>query len=90
MVWETRRRELKSAPYELFVMLVTVLSILNLVLMYVVQDRDLDTVLLVMNGLLSTILGFGKDALARRYVSLSSQRHVPTLDLSALFAGTEG
>ena len=41
-------------------------------------------------GLLSTILGFGKDALARRCVSLASQRHVPTLDLSALFAGTEG
>jgi hypothetical protein len=41
-------------------------------------------------GLLSTILGFGKDALARRYVSLASKRKVPTLDLSALFAGVEG
>jgi hypothetical protein len=41
-------------------------------------------------GLLSTILGVAKDVLARRYVSLASQRHVPTLDLSALFAGTEG
>ena len=40
-------------------------------------------------GLLSTILGFGKDVLARRYVSLASQRHVPSLDLSALFAGIE-
>jgi hypothetical protein len=40
-------------------------------------------------GLLSTTLGFGKDALARRYVSLASARHVPTLDLSALFVGTE-
>lgn len=40
-------------------------------------------------GLLSTVLGFGKDALARRYVSLASRRHVPTLDLSAMFAGTE-
>jgi hypothetical protein len=40
-------------------------------------------------GLLATILGFGKDALARRYVSLASSRHVPTLDLSALFVGTE-
>lgn len=38
-------------------------------------------------GLLSTILGFGKDALARTYVSLASHRHVPSLDLSALFAG---
>lgn len=40
-------------------------------------------------GLLSTILGHGKDVLARRYVSLASRRHVPTLDLSALFAGIE-
>ena len=39
-------------------------------------------------GLLSTVLGYGKDALARRYVSLASRRHVPSLDLTALFAGT--
>lgn len=39
-------------------------------------------------GLLSTVLGYGKDALARRYVSLASKRHVPSLDLTALFAGT--
>lgn len=41
-------------------------------------------------GLLSTVLGFGKDALARTYVSLASRRHVPSLDLTALFAGTDG
>lgn len=40
-------------------------------------------------GLLSTILGHGKDALARRYVSLAAHRHVPSLDLSALFSGVE-
>jgi hypothetical protein len=40
-------------------------------------------------GLLSTVLGFAKDALARKYVSLASRRHVPSLDLSALFAGTD-
>jgi hypothetical protein len=39
-------------------------------------------------GLLSTVLGAGKDALARTYVSLACRRHVPTLDLSALFRGT--
>ena len=39
-------------------------------------------------GLLSTVLGFGKDALARKYVALASERHVPSLDLSALFDGT--
>lgn len=40
-------------------------------------------------GLLSTVLGFGKDALARKYVSLASRRHVPSLDMSALFAGAD-
>lgn len=39
-------------------------------------------------GLLSTVLGFGKDALARTYVSLASKRHVASLDMSALFRGT--
>lgn len=36
---------------------------------------------------LSTVLGAGKDALARTYVSLATRRHVPSLDLSALFRG---
>ena len=40
-------------------------------------------------GLVSTVFGFGKDALARRYVSLASHRRVPTLDLSAMFDGTD-
>lgn len=40
-------------------------------------------------GLLSTVLGFGKDVLARTYVSLASQRHVRSLDLTAMFAGTQ-
>jgi hypothetical protein len=39
-------------------------------------------------GLLSTVVGFGKDALARKYVSLASKRHVASLDLTALFRGT--
>ena len=38
-------------------------------------------------GLLTTVLGFGKDTLARTYLSLASKRHVPSLDLSALFGG---
>jgi hypothetical protein len=40
-------------------------------------------------GLVTTILGTGKDALARTYVSLAAQAHVPSLDMRALFAGTE-
>ena len=38
-------------------------------------------------GLLSTVLGYGKDAVARKHLSLACKRHVPSLDLSALFAG---
>ncbi len=38
-------------------------------------------------GLLSTVLGAGKDVLARTYVSLATERHVPSLDLTALFDG---
>lgn len=38
-------------------------------------------------GMLSTVLGHSKDTLAREWVSLSSQRHVSSLDLSALFTG---
>lgn len=37
-------------------------------------------------GLVGTVLGFGKDVLARTYVSLASRRHVRSLDLSALFS----
>jgi len=40
-------------------------------------------------GLLSTVLGYAKDVMARTYVSLASARHVPSLDLSALFSGVE-
>ena len=40
-------------------------------------------------GLLGTALGAGKDAMARTYVSLASSRHVPSLDLSALFTGIQ-
>jgi hypothetical protein len=40
-------------------------------------------------GLVSTILGAAKDALARKYVSLATDTHAPSLDLHALFAGTE-
>ncbi len=41
-------------------------------------------------GLISTAHGAGKDALARKYVSLTSQTKAPSLNLSALFKGSEG
>ena len=39
-------------------------------------------------GLVGTVFGQAKDALARSYVSLAAHRHVTSLDLSALFRGT--
>jgi hypothetical protein len=38
-------------------------------------------------GLLSTVMGFAKDTLARKYISLASNHHVQSLDMSALFKG---
>jgi len=40
-----------------------------------------------MNVLLRGESGTGKDVVARKYLSLACKRHVPTLDLSSLFAG---
>lgn len=38
-------------------------------------------------GLVGTVLGAGRDALAREYVSRASKQHVTSLDLGALFRG---
>lgn len=40
-------------------------------------------------GLVSTVLGAGKDALARQYVSLASKSKSPSLNLHSLFTGLE-
>ncbi len=46
---------LRNPGYEIFIAALSVLSILNLVLLYLVQDDDLDFVLLVMNLILTVI-----------------------------------
>ncbi len=38
-------------------------------------------------GLIGTVLGAGKDSLARTWVALATSTHVPSLDLTALFEG---
>jgi hypothetical protein len=43
--------------------------------------------LAVSAGMVGTVLGVGKDTLARTWVSQAASRHVPSLDLSALFEG---
>ncbi|HEY3285526.1 MAG TPA: hypothetical protein VGJ96_00235 [Gemmatimonadaceae bacterium] len=41
-------------------------------------------------GLVGTVLGAGKDALARAYVTLASKTKSPTLNLQSLFSGSVG
>jgi hypothetical protein len=41
-------------------------------------------------GLVSTVLGAGKDTLARTYVSLASKSKAPSLNMQSLFTGLEG
>jgi voltage-gated potassium channel Kch len=52
---EVQRRELKNTGYEIFIGILSVLSIFNLVLLYAIDDEALDTVLWVMNAILSAI-----------------------------------
>ena len=40
-------------------------------------------------GLISTVLGAGKDTLARKYVSLATKSKAPSLNLQSLFSGSE-
>jgi hypothetical protein len=41
-------------------------------------------------GLVATVLGAGKDSLARTYVTLASKSRAGSLNLQSLFSGTEG
>src|SRR3954447_8539927 len=52
---EGTRTELKSPGYEIFIGALSVLSIVNLILMYAMSDPSLDTVVKAMNVLLSAI-----------------------------------
>ena len=52
---EAKHPELKNTGYEIFVGVLSILSIVNLVLLYAIDDEALDTVLLVINALLSAI-----------------------------------
>ena len=40
-------------------------------------------------GLVGTVLGSAKDSLARKYVSMATRTHTPSLNLKALFLGSD-
>ncbi len=70
---ETHRKELKNTGYEIFVGILSILSIVNIVLLYAVQDPNLDSVLYVMNGILSAI--FLIDFTYRLFTAESKSRY---------------
>ena len=51
----TRGKELKNTGYEIFIGILSILSIVNIVLLYAVDDQHMDAILLAMNVLLSAI-----------------------------------
>jgi Ion transport protein len=71
---ESQRKELKNTGYEIFVGILSVLSIVNIVLLYAVDDPNLDTVLYAMNWLLSVV--FLADFLFRLFTAESKSRYV--------------
>ena len=52
---ENKSNELKNTTYELFIGALSVLSILNLILFYLLRDPDISAVVLIMDGFLSLI-----------------------------------
>jgi len=85
------RSELKSVGYEIFIGILSILSIVNLVLLYVVQDKSLDTVLTVMNAIFSMI--FLADFLYRIFTAPSAAayffKHFGWADLLASLPFTQ-
>jgi voltage-gated potassium channel len=65
--------ELKNSTYELFVAALSILSIANLILRYLIPSRDLDTVVAVMDGILSIV--FLADFLHRLFTARSKSRY---------------
>ncbi len=50
-----QRKELKNTGYEIFIGILSILSIVNIVMTYVADDPNLDTVIEALNGLLSIV-----------------------------------
>jgi len=71
---KTERNELKSIGYEIFIGVLSILSIVNLVLSYAVQEKTLDSVIAVMDALFSVI--FLADFLYRSATAPSAGAYV--------------
>ena len=70
---EQRDEELKSTGYEIFIGFLSILSILNVALIYLADDPNLDTVIYALNGLFSVI--FLADFTYRLFTADSKSRY---------------
>lgn len=73
MVDSGEKRELKNTGYEIFIGILSILSIVNLIMMYAIGDPNLDTVIYVMNVVLSAI--FLGDFTYRLFTAASKFRY---------------
>ena len=73
MAHDSRHKELKNPGYEIFIGLLSILSLLNIVLLYVVSDPSLDTVIKTLNVLLSAV--FLADFTYRLFTTESKARY---------------
>jgi voltage-gated potassium channel len=73
MANDRNRKELRNPGYEIFIGILSILSMLNVVLLYVVADPNLDTVITALNWLLSAV--FLADFIYRLFTAESKTRY---------------
>jgi len=85
---ETIARERFSAGYDLWEVQTAFNLLEEAIWKRILKDMPADEYAQAL-GLVSTVLGIGKDTLARRYVSLATKAKSPSLNMQSLFSGTE-
>ncbi len=85
---ETIARERFSAGYDLWEVQTAFNLLEEAIWKRILKDMPADEYAQAL-GLVSTVLGIGKDTLARRYVSLATKAKSPSLNMQSLFSGTD-
>jgi hypothetical protein len=73
MADDRKRKELRNPGYEIFIGILSILSMLNVILLYVVADPNLDTVITALNWLLSVV--FLADFIYRLFTAEAKARY---------------
>src|SRR6187455_2558411 len=73
MADDRNRKELRNPGYEIFIGILSILSMLNVILLYLVTDPNLDTVINALNWLLSVV--FLADFIYRLFTAEAKARY---------------